>query len=720
MKRAYDAIDDWLGVPRFDQQFDKHVADRLEGTCTWILQNPSYCQWVSDEFSGGHAKFLWINGPAGFGKTVLCASLVQHLQSSSASPPVVHFFSSSHVATGGSLDGIVKSLLSQLVRVNRAALRFVHQLLVAATGRTASETKIWEMFEGALSATNDGFLLIDGLDEYPASEERKTFLKKLKKAAAPYKVRCLIASRSETDIEAELSHTASGPDKAQLIDCKLSENDVGADVLLFSNKVVAEQLPKKDDQFRQELAAEMAAKCQGMILWIKLQRTQLRDGKSRKGLKAIVESMPSGLHQSYQRNWATIQNLEIDDRNSAISTLRWLTFARRPLTVGELSEAMAIDRNVDNTAFPFDDMPDSIDDDYVETMIKELCGSFIEVRPGTDGESAHSRVVQTAHLSVQQFLMTVLPQPSALKSPKPSSDTDTHENHLAKVSIRYLNFKEVWEPSKAQEGSVRPFVDYAAKFWSVHANSANYEAELSHHLQDFFAPNNINFEAWVKHYETPEFQKSSGSSWYGFYYAALFGLLSTMQFLFDLDQTGLNQTGHRYGAALQAACFAGKKDCYDVLVRWGADINTKDGEFGTALNAAAAQGHEPISKDLISRGASLNITDSTGRTALHLACQHGHGSVASLLLAAGAETSVVDDDGSTPLHVAAAAGSREIVKMLLLKKASTTTQNGKGQTPLYSAALRGQVDTLRDLIEHGADITVRNNYGWTPLNAACA
>lgn len=85
----------WLGRLSPNERYDDSVQTRLVGTCDWIFHRPAFQNWLDQKFTAG-AKLLWINGPAGFGKTILCAHVVEHL-SFTLETPVAHFFFSSNL-----------------------------------------------------------------------------------------------------------------------------------------------------------------------------------------------------------------------------------------------------------------------------------------------------------------------------------------------------------------------------------------------------------------------------------------------------------------------------------------------------------------------------------------------------------------------------------------------------------------------------------------------
>jgi hypothetical protein len=85
-----------------------------------VLSKPVYLSWCSSEFLDGKAKSLWINAPAGSGKTLLCASITQHLAGTSSDPLAFFFFS----AAGTRNDSLssIRTRLTQLVTMHQSAL----------------------------------------------------------------------------------------------------------------------------------------------------------------------------------------------------------------------------------------------------------------------------------------------------------------------------------------------------------------------------------------------------------------------------------------------------------------------------------------------------------------------------------------------------------------------------------------------------------------------
>ncbi|KAL8931057.1 MAG: hypothetical protein Q9208_000159 [Pyrenodesmia sp. 3 TL-2023] len=380
-------IINWLDAIDYQDGYDKHVSSHLNGTCGWILKQPVYVKWQASETTDIGAKFLWIHGPAGFGKTVLCAWLVRHVKET-LKIPIAHCFSSSHAERSTDLDCIVRSWITQLAQSSIDILNLCQTARRKQSARRASKHYVWELLREIVTQVPSCILALDGLDEFPnVNDARSLFLESLKKAVALTEVKVLITSRNEIDIASEINVSASQSPKLLMLECKISKENVRADVHLYSQAAVARKFPRQSESFRQDISARLAENSGGMFLWVKLQQCQLRGSQNKKTVERIVEGMPQGLYQTYSRNWNSIQELPELDRKRATDILRWLTWGYRPLTVQELAEALVIELNDTSEAFCEDDLPADIDDEYIMNEIKGLCCSLVDIRLGSENWS---------------------------------------------------------------------------------------------------------------------------------------------------------------------------------------------------------------------------------------------------------------------------------------------------------------------------------------------
>jgi ankyrin repeat protein len=775
-------VNEWLNVTELDERFnvdqgfDKHLSSCLEGTCAWIFKKRRYLEWVSQDVTGSAAKFLWVCGSAGFGKSVLCAQVIQHIQATEACR-VAYFFASSQWPAAGDLSYVVRSWTAQLARNNHDALELLSGFMDRSyTRRRATDSEVWTCFASLLQLKQHKTLFLDGLDEYPSTNDsRADFLARLKKVVAHTATRLLISSRDESDIKAELSPQINNLSGITLLREKITAEDVQEDIQLYSVAIVDKKLANKDESVRGMLANELAQRCEGMFLWIKMQQGQLHSFENARVLKRIVEDMPMGLHKTYQRTWETIQSQDTMARDRAKEILRWATFARRPMAIAEMSEALIISPYARDKCLNLDRLPDILDEEFIDTGIIGICSALVEARSEEEGSLPSKRTIHLVHPSVRDFLLFVFTNGSRYEDGRSSAgilaaeQSDAHD-HLTRLCLTYLNYENIWHRSMTDGNSLgdQSFLEYAASYWHIHlSHVVVQDSPLSKLIDEFFNPTSENFVEWAKFYERSheteddsdeedddegddeeekedggeeeeekedeeedeggekeeekeeeEKEEEEGEIGTPLYYATLLGLLPTVERILAHDRSMLDSVGGQYGTPLQAACFKGHHPSFKLLLDCGANPCVQGGEFGFALIAATASGDKQMLLTLIDCGADLKVTDPTGRTALSVAAENGHLELVRFLVDKALDVNTQDHEYYTPLHRAATNGHLEVVRLLLDRGAEVSAINDCRWTPLCSAVETGQVEVARQLLLRGADVNwLRDDY-WTPLDMA--
>ncbi len=168
------------------------------------------------------------------------------------------------------------------------------------------------------------------------------------------------------------------------------------------------------------------------------------------------------------------------------------------------------------------------------------------------------------------------------------------------------------------------------------------------------------------------------------------------------------------------ATSTGQVQIVQILLRAGADVNTKEGANGeTALMYAALRGNIPLVRVLLDAKARVNLKDDVGRTALHFAARDGKIEIMELLLVAGADPLAEDSHFlGTPLHHAAVGGHAEAVRCLLRHGCPVGLYDEDGAAPLHLAVIgrSNAVDVIQALLDAGADINETDTSdGETPL-----
>src|ERR1043165_3952618 len=126
-----------------------------------------------------------------------------------------------------------------------------------------------------------------------------------------------------------------------------------------------------------------------------------------------------------------------------------------------------------------------------------------------------------------------------------------------------------------------------------------------------------------------------------------------------------------------------------LLLKQGADPNTRDTVTQPAIAAAAYFGREKTVRALLASHADVRAVDNDGANALHCAAYGGHRAIVDLLLASGlAADARARTDGMSSLAYATVRGHLKVMRLLLDRQANVNLADSGGNTPLLHAAKR--------------------------------
>ncbi len=150
----------------------------------------------------------------------------------------------------------------------------------------------------------------------------------------------------------------------------------------------------------------------------------------------------------------------------------------------------------------------------------------------------------------------------------------------------------------------------------------------------------------------------------------------------------------------------------------GADVNETHRNQGTPLHVACYNGNLPGMELLLTYGASVNTKDSFGATALHKASVHTQWSetemqrAVDLLLDRGADLDASDAKYETPLCRASRVGNMLVAQYLVAKGAAVNTVQPHNQTSKYQSNETGSIEQDLFTLEHKDTIQAPN---WTSV-----
>jgi hypothetical protein len=487
------------------------------------------------------------------------------------------------------------------------------------------------------------FLIIDGLDEC-SSLQNFLLVETVKSACGqkqPPQVRCFISSRPTYSI----GRCLHGVPKIDLS----KEVRVEIDITAYTTSRVGE-LSLKAPQYafcREHLIEGLIGRSSGMFLFATLQIDLLPlDTLSEKAIEVIIQRLPSGLEETYER---ILRAIHPRDQAIARRILSWAICAFRPLRMDELVAALSVDDN--HTLTTPADCRMLLDP---EKDIRRICGGLVSI--------AANGSVLLAHQSVKDYLLSSSTKPMWVKN----LDTWAKES-LARTCIHYLMFDGVGEHPDStlhQSGQTLlhhgdgALLEYASKYWSMHYRLAEYRSSyLPCLLQHFLEWRNRGVE-YLPHY-----------------------------FIW----TGISVSVDPMENPLHICSRLGFVGLASMYLEMGVDVDANPQFCGmTPLHHAAAHGYLGIARLLLARGADVNaLTNTYGETPLHLAVINNHFDMVVLLLENGSDINAVAHiSRSLPWELASDHGHVIVMQFLLEWGRIGGTVLCNSQVPFSGESLR--------------------------------
>ncbi|SMR63968.1 unnamed protein product [Zymoseptoria tritici ST99CH_3D1] len=744
----FKKITHWLSPP---DPLTNHFSARQRHephTGAWLLDHKSYLNWKT-----GAIKHLWMYGKAGCGKTVLSSTTIEDMQRHCGKLPnvghaIFYFsFSDDHKQ---SYENMISSVTAQLAWKD-PGLSMLQQAYEKLNATRPSIKELENIVVKSIQAYDTVYLQLDALDECPESNDIRQHvldgLKRLSQRAPSLGI--FATSRELRDVHETMDNI--GADSLLI-----STHAVDLDIQRYVSVTVSHdpRLGRLSPETKILIQDTIAQKADGMFRWAYCQLQELKKLKSTKPkyVKDALLSLPSTLDETYER---MLTGIEERYRDEALTLLQWITYARSPLTLGELAEVTII--NPEGTgSVDFDergDIEDTLDIlSGLITVVSEAepmqgneeeqwtddedpprdSASGIRVDPDATTFVDKLTRVRLAHFSVQEYLESRRIRDGKAKDF--SLVVSMGHTFLAHSCLTYLEHYSASgkKTSTKKDLSEYPLLKYAAKSW-YHYSSLRQDGEvarevsflLSEQVKDdwrlVYRPdrdlrNNRPFEG---NPPSAEERRNNGPA---LYHASVLGLEVVASALID-GGAQINERGGYFGNALQAASQAASRERSLAIVRMlldaGAEVNAQGGHHGNALQAAASMpGCTEVVQILLDAGANVNAQGGKFGNALQAASFGGSQSVVKLLLDAGADVNAQGGYYCNALLAASYGGSKSVVKLLLEAGADVNAQGGSHGNALQAASFGGSQSVVKLLLDAGAGVNAQGGYYCNALLAA--
>ncbi|KAF7616735.1 hypothetical protein AFLA_004791 [Aspergillus flavus NRRL3357] len=348
-------------------------SDERDKILSGCLTYNEYREWKATP-----GKFLWLHGPAGCGKSILCSTIIQDIEkycSNDLSSIFSYWYFQFSRDETQNVKNMTRSIIRQLVPEELPGSLVSLWEEHGRQNREPDQDKLSTVLRDVINNhTGDRlFLIFDALDECPDNEvhERDLLFQVLKGLIDEHgeKIHLLATSRYEENIRCHLEESL----KIDLED--RMNNDVEAFVRDALDHGKLSRWKKEKGVNDQILAKLLDTKEPRRFRWADLQIKRLEKCKKRDQITESLETIPKTLEETYQR---ILQDIPEDEKEDARSILTWLSFSLEPLRLETVAAVVG---------FP-----------HPEDVVGTCTTYLVTVSPSNG-------TIKLAHFSVKEFLV---------------------------------------------------------------------------------------------------------------------------------------------------------------------------------------------------------------------------------------------------------------------------------------------------------------------------
>ncbi|KAK6837171.1 hypothetical protein RU639_001381 [Aspergillus parasiticus] len=529
----------WVSTADYSKIQNETQQFRSPNTGNWFLTLKQYQDWKD---SAGH--ILWLYGIVGCGKSVLCSTIIQDIESlceeDSTKSFAYWYFQFSHEMTW-SVQNLVRSLIRQLSR--KPLAQSVTNMWERNSGRGSQPgwEELRDTLDDVLSKTpGEIFLVLDALDECPkrlGRSEREVLLSLLERLNERHKnkVHILATSRLEQDIQAKL-----GRFPTVNLETKLAK-----DVETFVRTEVNSGRLREFKDMQDRIVDHLLGTRERRFRWADLQITRLENCNTDEQIEDALQTIPKTLEEMYRE---VLDRIEEKDINIAREILLFLCLAPVPLDMKTIADAVSL-RSPDR--------------------IVKICTTSLVI-VSEDGR------IRLAHFSVKEYL--VVSEDVENDDRCRFSEAKGHHYLAIKTIDLLLLQKETLTEEIAMSQS---FLVYAANHWGTHVAAAGDVLDIQGKIDRLFTEPNTYFN-WLRIAEASRYYRDN--PWHmvleecelPMHRASSMGLAHTVGAMLGLGSDPLEASeGREWDNALTVAAKNGHLDIVEFLLGKELTINNE-------------------------------------------------------------------------------------------------------------------------------------------------
>ncbi|KID61782.1 uncharacterized protein G6M90_00g113390 [Metarhizium brunneum] len=719
--KHYDTLD-FISKVNIGNQHQRRKNTRLEGTCDWLLERQKFLDWETSSMS----SIFWLNGEVGAGKSLLTSKvvdryyvdaqrLIDEVHSSLVDEGFAFFYCSKGDADiQDDLEThLLRSFLRQLATVPHFPTRMEQSLIgLCDEMRNKSEAfsvqKCQERIVQLINILPRTIFVLDALDECDKGTAKrlvKFFTRLVQESKSLIKI--FVSSRDEQHIRRTIcsNHT---------IEITINKNNHD-DIKRYISTTIEEVGDEWSPDVKSAVQAKLLRGHNGMFRWAFLQIDQLKSLTSAEAILDRLENLPKDLVAAYDEIYNEKQEF---DRILLQRAVRWVSYARKPLSTEQLLSAVRLQaKHDDQNVYTLERSGEDIADDSWKFAHASVLEYFqTQHKPWMEEKAKIELAKLSLLILIEEYNAWPLPEDEGLtESPRGINDPEFGED----------NYLELLRSRPGLE-------NYVSEFWPWHIQSTQAGdkgcPEVSHLLKRFMAAEgetlsySEEYRRWIQHaseqmtsnpfYRDYELEYCLRSNTNPVFWIIALNLYATAKKWMGghLNVQELNREG------LDALAFAARygHDALCVeLIKMGSDTNRilhvcdwSDASMKTsALREAVMREHVPCVRTLLEHNADPNL--HTSSMAICEAARRNT-EILGVLLEYNASPNLLcpeECEFSSALEAAACwDDSAYRAELLINAGAIIDADLPRAGTALTSAASWGSLNSVKILVKHGADV----------------
>ncbi|PLB50904.1 hypothetical protein P170DRAFT_356241 [Aspergillus steynii IBT 23096] len=450
----------------------------IRASYSWALETPEYRNFT--DWTNPHASnFLWINGQAGTGKTMLLIGIIRELTVGQLFnddiPDILYFFLQSKGADVNNATAVVRTLIWLLLSQQPGLIDYVmseyRRSGKALFGSSSAFSGLSKIFKKMLQddQVEKVVLVIDALDEcQEENDEQKVLLRFLNELLSDNrivsKLKVLVSSRPEWEIQTEIVK-----DSSKICILELDRQSLESPINAFIDEKGRELDAKTENKDRlKHVLAQLRLRASNTFIWVSLVCKELfktRDDYWEK----VLDAAPKDLTKLY--DFLLFERLKNSIFEDCKKVLALSVLAFRRLTIDEIQQLAEIP---DGTA----------------SGIVQDCSSFFTVQQGT---------VYFFHQSAQDYLSSHFEQLAQLPR-------DQWHHRIFRQSLKSMkrflkkNVYGLTDLGKIDKPKIMPSdplasIRYSCHYWAQHLQQSPRDVADTEEVHSFFCD---HFLHWLE------------------------------------------------------------------------------------------------------------------------------------------------------------------------------------------------------------------------------